>query len=236
MRRRLSHQIFATLLAVGLACVLAATGAARLLDTGRGPLPPSARAVVERLAREHPAGAPLDLGPLAGELGLHLCAWGPEGALLACSGPTLPAPRGEEGWFGGPEGSGMHLRLADGRWIAGRSRSPDHSHRGAFALALGGVLGGLGLSSWLLSRRITRRLVRLERALQRWGEGELGARAPVAGRDELAALARTFNRAADQVQALVQSQQRVLASASHELRSPLARLRLSVDWPSWRRW
>jgi signal transduction histidine kinase len=45
----------------------------------------------------------------------------------------------------------------------------------------------------------------------------------------VAELARAFNRSADQIQILVQSQRRMLASASHELRSPLARVRVALE-------
>jgi signal transduction histidine kinase len=51
----------------------------------------------------------------------------------------------------------------------------------------------------------------------------------VEGRDEVADLARSFNRAADQIEQLVTAQRRQLAFASHELRSPLARLRVSLE-------
>ena len=49
------------------------------------------------------------------------------------------------------------------------------------------------------------------------------------GKDEVAALALSFNRSADRVQSLVESQRRMLASASHELRSPLTRLRVAIE-------
>ena len=52
---------------------------------------------------------------------------------------------------------------------------------------------------------------------------------PVEGRDEVADLARSFNRAADRIQQLVEAERRQLAFASHELRSPLARLRVSLE-------
>jgi signal transduction histidine kinase len=48
------------------------------------------------------------------------------------------------------------------------------------------------------------------------------------GRDEVAAVAGTFNRAAERIEALVRSHQSLLANASHELRSPLARLKMAV--------
>ena len=59
-------------------------------------------------------------------------------------------------------------------------------------------------------------------------QGEL-ARVTVEGRDEVAMLAGAFNDAAERIQGLVSAQQRLLASASHELRSPLARLRMALE-------
>ena len=64
-------------------------------------------------------------------------------------------------------------------------------------------------------------------ASRAWAAGDLCARVPVEGRDEVAELARSFNRAADRIEALVGAQRTLLASASHELRSPLAR----IAWP-----
>ncbi len=51
----------------------------------------------------------------------------------------------------------------------------------------------------------------------------------VEGGDEIADLARSFNRSAERIQALVLAQRRILAGASHELRSPLARLRMALE-------
>ena len=61
------------------------------------------------------------------------------------------------------------------------------------------------------------------------GAGDLAARVEVEGKDEIAALARSFNRAAERIQALVEAQRDTLAAASHELRSPLARIRMAVE-------
>src|SRR5258706_132282 len=61
------------------------------------------------------------------------------------------------------------------------------------------------------------------------GEGKLGARVQVSGTDEVAVLAESFNRAAARVEALVAAQKRLLAFASHELRSPLARIQMALS-------
>lgn len=77
-------------------------------------------------------------------------------------------------------------------------------------------------------RGLTRRLEGLQRGVERFGAGSLGQRVDEAGRDEVAAVARSFNRAAGRIEALVRSHQSLLANASHELRSPLARLKMAV--------
>jgi len=87
----------------------------------------------------------------------------------------------------------------------------------------------LALGSFPVARFITHRLERLRQGVQTLGEGDLSARVRVQGTDEVADLARAFNRAADRIEALVTSQREMLAAASHELRSPLARMRLAIE-------
>jgi len=83
--------------------------------------------------------------------------------------------------------------------------------------------------AWPVVRRLTRRLQALKRGVEQFGAGELHHRVEVSGRDEVAAVAASFNFAAERVEALVRSHQSLLANASHELRSPLARLRMAVS-------
>ena len=77
-------------------------------------------------------------------------------------------------------------------------------------------------------RRLTRRLEALKQGVQAFGAGDLAQRVDDAGKDEVAAVAATFNQAAERIEALVRSHQTLLANASHELRSPLARLKMAV--------
>jgi signal transduction histidine kinase len=77
-------------------------------------------------------------------------------------------------------------------------------------------------------RRLTRRLEALKQGVQAFGAGDLAQRVDDSGKDEVAAVASTFNQAAERIEALVRSHQTLLANASHELRSPLARLKMAV--------
>jgi signal transduction histidine kinase len=78
-------------------------------------------------------------------------------------------------------------------------------------------------------RRLTGRLERLQRSVEAWGEGQLATRVAVEGADEVARLAASFNGSAARIEALVIAQKSLLANASHELRSPLARIRMAAE-------
>lgn len=80
-------------------------------------------------------------------------------------------------------------------------------------------------ASWLLSRRVLRPIGALTAASARVGEGKLTERVPVRGHDELAGLARSFNRMADSLQRSEELQRRMISDVAHELRTPLANLR-----------
>ena len=94
-------------------------------------------------------------------------------------------------------------------------------------LAMVGLAVAVG--SYPVVRRLTLRLEVLRRGVERWGEGDLSVRVPELGTDEVAFLARRFNHAAERVERLVQTHKSLLANASHELRSPLARIRMGLE-------
>ena len=94
-------------------------------------------------------------------------------------------------------------------------------------LALVGIAVTVGV--FPIIRKLLQRLETLQRSVQRFGEGDLSARVAEQGQDEVAALARQFNAAAARIQTLVQSHKSLLANASHELRSPLTRIRMGLE-------
>jgi signal transduction histidine kinase len=94
----------------------------------------------------------------------------------------------------------------------------------------------VALATYPIVRRLTRRLEDLQAGVERWGQGDLGVRVAAQGEDEVGFLAQRFNHAAARIEALVQSrdallasQKSLLANASHELRSPLARIRMGLE-------
>jgi two-component system, OmpR family, sensor kinase len=96
-----------------------------------------------------------------------------------------------------------------------------------------GLLGltalAVALGAYPIVRRLTQRLEAVQRGVEQWGAGDLSVRLPEAGEDEVASLAQRFNVAAERVQTLVRSHKALLANASHELRSPLARIRMGLE-------
>ncbi len=87
----------------------------------------------------------------------------------------------------------------------------------------------VALGAYPVIRRLTKRLEGLQSSVERWGSGDLSARVTVQGNDEVAFLAERFNQAAERIELLLNSHKSLLANASHELRSPLARIRMSLE-------
>jgi len=171
------------------------------------------------------------LQELSTVLGLGVALFDAEGRRLAEAGSFAPLPdvsRSESYLEGGPRHHALLLRLADGRWLSVRLPPTPHRH-GGFVASLALLAGLLALVAWPLARSLTRRIESLSARVEAFGRGELGARAEVRGSDEVARLAASFNDAAGRIEALVATQRTLLASASHALRSPLARLRVAAE-------
>jgi len=169
------------------------------------------------------------LDRLHGQLGVSLSLYAGDGELVAFAGEVLAAPdlSGRDSGFihGAGRGPRVALHLDDGRWLIVRA---EREHGASWLAKLALLAIAVAIGAYPIVRRITRRLERLRTAVDELGSGGLATRVPVEGRDEIADVARSFNRAAERIEALVNAQRRVLASASHELRTPLTRLRMAL--------
>ena len=153
--------------------------------------------------------------------------------LIAASGKVSPPPEGpiENGIWQDTEGQTQWATvLPDKRWIViDLDRLQVPGPLVGVGLLLSGVALVVGLATYPFVRHLTGRLERLQCGVEQIGQGSLAARVDIEGHDEVAALARSFNKAAEQIESLVKAQRMLLANASHELRTPLARIRLGIE-------
>ena len=118
-------------------------------------------------------------------------------------------------------------RSADGRyWLVsiGPKRDNEWPFTPYFLVAIG-MAAALCL---LAAAGIVFPIRKLTRTVERFGRGDLTARAKSRRRDEIGGLARSFDNMADRIERLLTGERRLLEDVSHELRSPLARLKLAV--------
>lgn len=91
------------------------------------------------------------------------------------------------------------------------------------------LLVGAALIAFVVFGPVRRRLRAVQDATERVGQGDLGARAPETGGDEVAALARSFNRMTGDLQASDRARRQLLADVSHELNTPLTAMRGYIE-------
>ena len=79
------------------------------------------------------------------------------------------------------------------------------------------------------SRIITRPIVSLTRSIQRMGRGDFSVRVPVRGSGELRRLSETFNTMSEKLEMLDKSRNQFVSNASHELKTPLATMKILLE-------
>lgn len=175
-----------------------------------------------------------------------------ERARLAQVNDRPPQGDGRRGGRGGPidrtwEGAPI---IVDGRLVGAVAVLDGPPSLGGIARALGPGLAaiaatvlalGMTLVSSFVFGPARRRLLQLQHATYRLGAGDLTARAPVAGGDEVSAVAASFNRMADELAARAaaldasdRARRQLLADVSHELLTPLTAMRGYVETLSMR--
>jgi signal transduction histidine kinase len=151
-----------------------------------------------------------------------------DSGLIARVGRPLPPPR-RMGWRHGRFGPIWSFPLPGERWLLVRPHVPRRHPALGLILFLGVIALGVALIAYPVVRGLTRRIERLQTGVETLGAGNLSARVKVEGRDEVARLADSFNRAASRIEDLVGAHRMLLANASHELRTPLSRIRLGLE-------
>jgi signal transduction histidine kinase len=171
------------------------------------------------------------LSETARVLNIDIAVWDEQGRQLFQESKTpLALPAGATaGWHHTTRGPLWLIDMGDGRMLGLRERGHFGPRGRLFLPMLLGLALVMAVGLYPLSRSITRRIEHLAEGARRWGAGDLAHRVPVVGKDEIALLAERFNQTAAAIEALLAQERQMLATASHELRSPLARVRMALE-------
>ncbi|MFM2398090.1 MAG: hypothetical protein RL341_247 [Pseudomonadota bacterium] len=221
---RLYLRIWFAVVATGIAGLVIGIAATRILLDPPGQF---SRMLLGTIATEQviAQGSAQDverrLAQIAQTQGLELSVLGASGEVIASSG-KLKA---------GVPSSGFEQEfvLTTGRRL--QLIKPPDAVPGleSIVLSLSMIALGVALATYPIVRRITRRLERLKTSVELLGAGKFDVQVEVQGNDEVATLAKSFNESARRIAQLIDSNRSLLANASHELRSPLARVRMATE-------
>jgi two-component system, OmpR family, sensor kinase len=227
--RRLHHQLFAWLALTILATVIVSGTVLGLFDVVRPPFTARVDQVGAFAARQfaqrwHDEAAREALArDVAQTFGAHVTLRGPGGELLFASGADRC------------RGASHDIEVSDEGRALGRVEACLRGYRRFRPLIGLSVLASACLVLWtaaaLLARRITRPLSLLIETTREIGSGNLAARVRLGRHQggELRLLADSVNEMARRIERQMKDQRELLAAVSHEVRSPLARLRLGAE-------
>ena len=233
IRRSLFLQIYALIiasLAIAAVIMVALAGLGRFdqRDPARNQL---AQAVGFLLSPgDSPRNVHLAVNRMAHAFNANITIYDNHAQLVAHSGRPMPyttmanEPRGFR--------SGPRIYVFDtpqNMRVIVKGRGTFRNPRQNIALVMILIAIAVGAAAYPATRYLTRRLTALNQGMETWSKGSLDTRVSIDGNDEIADAARTFNKAAQRIEELVNAQKSLLANASHELRSPLARLRMATE-------
>ena len=87
----------------------------------------------------------------------------------------------------------------------------------------------MSVALWWIARSMTWQINQMSQQMSQLGDGDFSVRVNARGNDEIALLARGFNQAAQKIEHLINANNLLLAHASHELRTPITRIRLQIE-------
>jgi len=227
---------FGTLVVSLGAYLFISTGMASRISGRGGPFERTIAFQVDQAEVTYRSGGPAALGAYLRKLqtyfgpehfftdaqGKDLVTGADRSALLATARGqyNVPHPLGDRFVFVAASQDGKFRLIATGR--------PPFT-RWSFLPYYGLILLVVGLLCWLLAVNIASPLRELARTVERFGSGDLSARAGLSRRDEIGDVARAFDQMAERIQTLLTAERRLLQDISHELRSPLARLSFAAE-------
>ncbi len=201
--------------------------------------------------RLDPQGLQQYVTGLSGQLGTDVSIVSPSGSLIATThNPALSASNAPELTFAlSHQAVASAIRddrlyvaspiVHDSKYILGVvwtdiSLSPVQGELlGRWIVLIAATAGALLLAcaaGWWLSSRIVRPLASIQVVAEQMAGGRLDVRADVShSSQELASLGEAFNHMAQQIEAMLAEQREFVANASHELRSPLAAVKLRAE-------
>src|SRR3569833_2100127 len=188
----------------------------------------SARAILQRWGQESVAQYMRRLDGLFGGSHYLLDGSGKDlvsGVERAEMLPTPPAVKSRERRRGHWE---ITHRSADGKfWFAAEGAQPRWNIR-TFLPYYFLVLGATGILCWIAAAGVSTPSRRIANSIAQFGQGDLSVRVNTERPDEIGQLGRSFNDMAERMERLITSERRLLSDISHELRSPLARLKFAM--------
>jgi signal transduction histidine kinase len=190
--------------------------------------------------RNNPAALHETMEWLRVEIGISVTLFTPGGQVIASNhreapGPLSPAQIEQlpiHGFLPGPRPDTYAVGIYQGSQLVAYVITDRFEFRRPASrqfLLLGAVLAVVLLGSLLFARSLAVPLWHLARVAREFGSGKLNVRARLDRRDEVGAVARSFDDMADRITALIQGQRELLANVSHELRTPLSRIRVALD-------
>jgi len=188
----------------------------------------SARAILQRWGQESVAQYMHRLDGLFG--GSHYLLDGSGKDLVSGSDrsemlPKPPAVKSRGAWHGHWE---ITHRSADGKfWFAAEGAQP-RWNIWSFLPYYFLVLGATGILCWIAAAGVISPIRRIANSIAQFGQGDLSVRVETDRPDEIGQLGRSFNDMAERMERLITSERRLLSDISHELRSPLARLKFAM--------
>jgi signal transduction histidine kinase len=156
--------------------------------------------------------------------------------------PTFPASMSfDHGWIRqhhtgirtGHTRGRMFIRLPHGGGeliFVSPHAAKDHENAGWILLIMATALSGFLAAAYFLIRRVLGPLRTLKTGVEALGAGKLDHRVPGKGHDEFQDLAEAFNTMAKRLSDLLNTKEQLLLDVSHELRSPLTRLKVQLEF------